>query len=373
MTKEDYYTTLGVGRDASETELKKAYRKLAMQYHPDKNPGDKKAEEKFKSISEAYEILKDKERREMYDRFGHSAFEGSGAPGGGFDFSATGFSDIFDDLFGEFGVGGRRRQQETKRRGADLRYNLEISLEDAYKGKQQTLKIATASVCTTCNGTGSADKADPETCPTCGGEGKVRAQQGFFTVERTCHTCHGLGTVIKNPCRTCRGEGRVKKEKSLAVNIPAGVEEGTRIRLSSEGEAGLRGGQAGDLYIFVSIKQHPLFKRQGDDLHCTVPIPMTTAALGGEIEVPTLEGKRARLTIPSGTQAHDKFRLRGKGMSIMRSGAFGDMYVHAMVETPVKLNKKQKELLEEFAELTDKTSSPKTEKFFSKVKELWGK
>jgi molecular chaperone DnaJ len=378
MSQEDYYKTLGVDRSADAGEIKKAYRKLAMQYHPDRNPDNAEAEQKFKEVSLAYEILKDAEKRKAYDRFGHEAFEG-GAGGfdpssgfaGGFDFSGSGFSDIFEDLFGEMGGGGRKRQATMNRRGADLRYNLEISLDEAFNGEQQNIRILTAAKCDTCEGTGSEDKAAPVVCDSCAGSGRVRMQQGFFTIERTCATCQGTGYKIENGCNKCEGSGRSKTYRNLAVNVPAGVEEGTRIRLSGEGEAGIRGGEPGDLYIFVSIKPHKFFKRDGADINCTMPVKMTTAALGGMVEVPTLEGKRARITVPAGTQTHDKFRLKGKGMPIMRSTSTGDMYVHVLVETPVKLDKKQKELLEQFDEMSDKRSSPKSEGFFDKIKELW--
>ncbi|NDF12604.1 MAG: molecular chaperone DnaJ [Proteobacteria bacterium] len=376
----DYYELLGVKRDASPDELKKAYRSLAMKYHPDKNPDNKEAEKKFKEINQAYEVLKDKDKRAAYDRFGHSAFEqgGPGAAGfggGGFDFSGSNFGDIFEDLFSDLGFGGGarggQRRQQANRRGSDLRYNLEINLEDAYNGKQQDISVTTSAKCDMCEGTGSADKSEPVTCSTCNGAGKIRMQQGFFAIERPCNACGGTGQMIKNPCKTCSGQGRVKKQKNLVVNIPSGVEEGTRIRLTGEGEAGLRGGQAGDLYIFLSIKPHNIFKREGKDIHCTVPIKMTAAALGGSIDVPVLDGSKARINIPAGTQTNDTFRLKGKGMTVMRSSSMGDMYVHVSVETPVKLNAKQKELMKAFDEASGSDSSPKSESFFSKVKELW--
>lgn len=373
MSKQDYYTLLNVSRDADKEELKKAYRKLAMQYHPDRNPDDKEAEKKFKEISEAYEVLKDDQKRAAYDRYGHAAFDGGmggrGSQGGGFDFHGS-FSDIFSDLFGDFmGAGGASGTARSK--GSDLRYNLEISLEDAFKGKQETIRFHTQVECSHCHGSGSADGAAPVTCHTCRGIGKIRAQQGFFTIEKTCPTCHGLGKTITDPCRKCHGEGRTRKEKTLAVNIPAGVEEGTRIRLSGEGEMGFRGGNAGDLYIFITIKQHEIFKRDGADIHCSVPIKMTTATLGGAIEVPCIDGTRAKVSIPAGTQTGDQFRLRNKGMSIMRSKSQGSMYIHAMVETPRNLSKRQKELLEEFEKTADKESSPESEGFFNKVKDFW--
>ena len=375
----DYYETLGVPKTASADDLKKAYRKLAMQHHPDRNPGDKKAEEKFKDISHAYDVLSDEQKRAAYDRYGHAAFtQGGGAGGGfnpgaggaGFDFS-SGFADIFEDLFGMGGGQGRKQQgPQTAARGSDLRYNLSISLEEAFKGKSETIKVTTSVACEACHGSGGEKGTKPVTCPTCSGEGRIRASQGFFTVERTCHTCQGLGKIIKDPCRVCAGSGRVRKEKTLAVNIPQGVEEGTRIRLSDEGEVGMRGGPAGDLYIFLSIKPHPIFKREGADIYCDIPIKMTTATLGGAIEVPTIDGGRVKVTIPEGTQTGHQFRLRGKGMSILRSTGRGDMYIQTSVETPVKLNKKQRELIKEF-EKTDVGSSPASERFFSRMKEFW--
>jgi molecular chaperone DnaJ len=374
MAKQDFYELLGVHKGVSAEELKKAYRKLAMQYHPDRNPGDKAAEEKFKAISEAYDVLSDDQKRATYDRYGHQAFEGGGGAGAaGFDFSST-FADIFDDLFGNFaGAGGGRRGAQTgPARGSDLRYDLEIALEDAFKGKQQSIKVTTAIGCETCHGQGAAPGSKPATCSTCGGTGRIRASQGFFTIERTCHTCSGLGKVIKDPCRNCAGTGRVRKEKTLNVNIPAGVEEGTRIRLSGEGEVGARGGGAGDLYIFLSIKKHKLFERDGTDLHCRVPIKMTTAALGGAIEVPTLGGGKVKVTIPEGTQNGHQFRLKGKGMPVLKSGHHGDLYIHTVVETPVKLTKKQKALLEEFDGANGAGHSPEAEGFFSKIKEFLG-
>lgn len=376
----NYYELLGVSKSASEDELKKAYRKLAMQWHPDKNPGDAAAEKKFKEINEAYDVLKDPQKRAAYDRYGHDAFTsggmggagGGGAGAAGFDFSGN-FADIFDDLFGgafnqqrRGGGGGSAPQQ-----GADLRYNLGISLEEAFKGKQETITLTTSVSCEGCSGSGGEKGSQPITCSTCQGRGKIRAQQGFFTIERSCHSCQGTGKVIKDPCKKCAGSGRMRKDKSLKVNIPAGVEEGTRIRLSGEGEVGLRGGPAGDLYIFLGIKPHPFFQREEADLHCRVPVPMVVAALGGDIEVPTIEGGRVKVAIPAGTQYGRQFRLKGKGMSIMRSTQRGDMYVHAAVETPVNLSKKQKDLLKQFSGEKGAHNSPESENFFSRVKEFW--
>ena len=368
MAKRDYYDVLGVGREASAENIKKAYRKQAMQYHPDRNPGDKAAEAKFKEASEAYEILKDDEKKAAYNRYGHAAFDQGGPHAGGADVSSS-FADVFDDLFGDFmGTRGRAR---SRTRGGDLRYNLEISLDEAFNGKRAKVRVPTSVSCDDCKGSGAAGGAQPTTCPTCQGVGKVRAQQGFFTIERACSTCQGAGRVIKDPCKTCRGSGRVQREKTLSVNIPAGVEEGTRIRLSGEGEAGLRGAPPGDLYIFLSISAHRLFQRDGNDIHCRVPITVTAAALGGAIEVPTIDGGRARVTIPSGTQSGHQFRLKSKGMKMMRGSGRGDMYIHTVVETPVNLTKKQKELLREFESTGGDRTNPQSAGFFTKVKELW--
>ena len=370
MAKQDYYEQLSVDRTASSDEIKKAYRSLAMKYHPDRNPGDASAEHNFKELSEAYEVLKDQEKRAAYDQFGHAAFDGAGAgPGGGFGFTASSFADVFDDLFGEF-MGGRR-DGGGGQRGADLRYNLEISLEDAYRGKTASIRAATSVACEACAGSGAAHGSKPVSCPTCQGAGKVRVQQGFFSIERTCSTCRGAGRVIDNPCRPCQGAGRVNKEKQLEVKIPKGVDGGMRIRLSNEGEAGLRGGPPGDLYIFLSVAPHQLFQRDGSNIYCKVPLPMTTAALGGTVEVPTLDGGRARVTIPEGAQTGHQFRLRGKGMPAMRGGGYGDMVVHTTIETPVNLSDEQKEMLKSFAEAGTAETNPESEGFFSKVKELW--
>lgn len=373
MAKRDYYETLGVGRGASADDLKKAYRKLAMQYHPDKNPGDKSAEAKFKEINEAYDVLKDDQKRAAYDQFGHAAFEAGGGAAGahGFDFTST-FADVFDDLFGEF-MGGRRGGGGGPGfgRGGDLRYNLEIGLEDAYHGKSARIRVPTTVSCEACHGTGAEANTKPITCPTCGGRGKIRAQQGFFTIERTCPACAGLGRVIENPCKACGGMGRVRKERTLSVEIPRGVDDGTRIRLAGEGEAGVRGGPPGDLYIFLGVKPHRLYRRDGMHLYCRVPIPMVTASLGGAIEVPILDGSRAKVTIPAGTQSGHQFRLRAKGMPAMNGHGHGDLYIQAVVETPVNLTKRQKELLEEFDKAGSDKTSPESAGFFAKVKEMF--
>jgi molecular chaperone DnaJ len=369
MAKQDFYELLGVQRGASADELKKAYRKLAMQFHPDRNPGDTAAEHKFKDIGEAYEILKDDQKRAAYDRFGHAAFEnnGGGRPGTG-DFG-TGFADIFDEMFGEF-MGGRRGQGQG--RGNDLRFNLEITLEEAFKGKQTSVRVPTLAECESCEGSGAEPGSKPVSCPTCKGNGRVRAQQGFFTIERTCPSCHGAGRVIEKPCKACAGQGRIRKEKNLSVNIPPGVEDGTRIRLAGEGESGLRGAGAGDLYIFLSLAPHRIFQRDGANIHCKVPIPMTTAALGGAIEVPTIDGGRAKVSVPAGTQTGHQFRLKAKGMSVLRSTVRGDMYIQASIETPMSLTKRQQELLKEFEkEGEGAKTNPESEGFFARVKEFF--
>ncbi|WP_119303859.1 molecular chaperone DnaJ [Dongia deserti] len=379
MAKQDYYSTLGVAKDADLDTVKKAYRKLAMQYHPDRNHGDAAAEQKFKEINEAYDVLKDEQKRAAYDRFGHAAFEGNGgfngrAGGAGFDFTATGFADIFDEMFGEF-MGGRRGGQ-SRARGGDLRYNMEITLEEAFAGKQATVRVPGTVPCEACHGTGGEKGTHPINCPTCRGHGRVRATQGFFTIERTCQSCGGLGKVIEKPCPACHGQGRTAKDKTLQVTIPAGVEDGTRIRLAGEGEAGLRGAPSGDLYIFLSVKPHRLFQRDGANVHCRVPLSMATAALGGAIEIPTIDGSRAKVQVPAGTQTGQQFRLKGKGMSVLRTNARGDMYAEIVVETPVNLSKKQKELLQQFESESKKhgsSSSPESDTFFARVKEFFGK
>ncbi|MBA8899738.1 molecular chaperone DnaJ [Phyllobacterium sp. P30BS-XVII] len=370
--KADYYETLGVARGADEKELKSAFRKLAMQYHPDKNPGDEKAEHKFKEIGEAYETLKDPNKRAAYDRFGHAAFENGGMGGGGGGFGgAGGFADIFEDIFGEMMGGGRQRRSGGRERGADLRYNMEITLEEAYAGKTAQIRVPTSITCDECSGSGAKPGTSPVTCNTCGGSGRVRAAQGFFSIERTCPTCHGRGQTIKDPCTKCSGQGRITEERSLSVNIPAGIEDGTRIRLTGEGEAGVRGGPSGDLYIFLSLKPHEFFQRDGSDLYCKVPISMTTAALGGQFEVVTLDGTQTRVKIPEGTQNAKQFRLKGKGMPVLRQPAMGDLYIQIAIETPQNLNKRQRELLEEFERVSSQDNSPQSSGFFARMKEFF--
>lgn len=381
MTKRDFYDVLNVKRDASADELKKAYRAKAKELHPDRNPGDAEAEQNFKELNEAYDVLKDEQSRAAYDQFGHAAFDGGmggrGGPGGpgGFnpDFGSS-MSDIFDDLFGEFmgGRGGRRGGGAGGRmRGQDLRYNMEISLEEAFEGKKAQIRVPTSVACDTCSGSGAAPGSSPVTCTTCSGAGKVRASQGFFTVERTCPTCHGRGQTIDEPCQSCHGAGRVEQERNLSVTIPPGVEDGTRIRLTGEGEAGMRGGPSGDLYIFLSVQPHSLFQRDGADLFCRVPIAMPVAALGGEIDVPTLNGKKVKVKIPEGAQTGRQFRLRGKGMPVVNSREIGDLYIQITVETPVKLTKAQKDLLKQFEEAATHENNPESSGFFAKVKDFW--
>ncbi len=376
MAKRDFYDVLGVSKGADADEIKKAYRKKAKELHPDRNSDNPQAEAQFKEANEAYEVLKDADKKAAYDRFGHAAFEGGmggggGRPGGGFgggDFSSA-FSDVFDDLFGDF-MGQRAGGGRRAARGSDLRYNLRVTLEESFSGLQKTINVPTAVACSSCEGTGAEGGVEPTTCPTCSGMGKVRAQQGFFTVERTCPTCSGLGQIIKNPCKNCGGSGRVEKNRALSVNIPAGVETGTRIRLAGEGEAGMRGGPPGDLYIFVEVVQHELFERDGVNLYCRVPVSMAKAALGGQVEVPTIDGGRGRVQIPAGSQSGRQMRLRGKGMPALRGGGVGDMFIELAVETPVNLTSRQKELLREFEELAD-DNNPESKSFFSSVKSFW--
>ena len=377
MAKRCFYEVLGVARGSSEGDLKSAYRKQAMQFHPDRNPGDKTAEAKFKDVNEAYQVLSDGEKRAAYDRFGHAAFEhggGAGGQGGGFgmgDGFAASMADIFDDLFGDVMGGGRRGRSSGRERGADLRYNMEVTLEEAFRGKSAALKIPTSISCEACSGSGAKAGSKPKTCTTCAGHGRVRAQQGFFSIERTCPTCQGRGEVIDNPCPSCSGAGRMTKERSLSVNIPAGIEDGTRIRLTGEGEAGLRGGPSGDLYIFLSIKPHPFFQREGADLYCRVPISMVQAALGSEIKVRGVDGSEIKVKVEEGAQSGKQFKIKGRGMPVLRSREFGDLYIQANVETPQNLNKRQKELLNEFENESPHKTHPESAGFFAKMKEFF--
>ena len=377
MAEKDFYKTLGIDKSANADEIKKSYRKLAMKYHPDQNKDNPKAEEKLKEINEAYDVLKDEQKRAAYDHYGSAAFDGSmggGAGAGGM--GAGAFSDIFEDMFGDFMGGGSGRRRGGPARGSDVQYTMELSLEEAYKGKEANIKIPVNDSCSECDGSGAAKGTSSKNCDTCDGNGRVRQQQGFFTIERTCPTCHGEGNFIKDPCKKCAGSGRMKKSKTLKVKIPAGVETGRRIRLTGEGEAGVRGGPRGDLYVMLNVKPHKLFQRDGANLYCRVPITVTRAALGGEIEVPTIEGKRASVKVPSGTQTGQQFRLRGKGMSMLQSDSFGDMYIEIFVETPVNLSKKQQDLLRDFDKSMgdDKSASkhsPESSGFFKKIREFW--
>lgn len=378
MSKRDFYEVLGCQRQADEAALKSAYRKLAMQFHPDRNPGNADAEAKFKEVNEAYDTLKDPQKRAAYDRFGHAAFENGGgrngyAGGFGPEFASS-MSDIFEDIFGDFmGGGGQRGRQggASRLRGSDLRYNLEITLEESFLGQTVEIDVPTLVSCTTCEGSGAKPGTGTHTCRQCGGYGKVRAAQGFFTIERTCPVCQGRGEMMDEPCTDCGGQGRRQQNRKLSVDVPKGIEDGTRIRLANEGEAGIRGGPPGDLYIFVSIKPHELFHRDGADLYARVPIAMTTAALGGEFEVPTLDGARAKVKVPSGTQPGQRVRLKGKGMPVLRSKDIGDLYVQLDIETPQNLSKRQRELLEEFARLNTEETNPTSDGFFDKLKRMF--
>jgi len=371
MSKRDYYDVLGVPKGSEKDAIKKAYRTKAKELHPDRNSDNPNAEAQFKEVNEAYEVLKDAEKKAAYDRYGHAAFEsGGGGPGfgGSGDFSSA-FSDVFDDLFGDF-MGGGRGGRKQQSRGSDLRYNLSISLEDAFAGLQKTINVPSSVACGSCNGTGAAGGSSPTTCPTCSGLGKVRATQGFFTVERGCPTCSGAGQIIKNPCSSCGGQGTQKKDRALSVNVPPGVETGTRIRLAGEGETGPRGGISGDLYIFIEVAKHKIFERDGLNLFCRVPVSMAKASLGGEVEVPTIDGGRSRVRIPAGSQSGRQMRLKGKGMPAIKTVQKGDMFIEMAVETPVNLTARQKELLQEFEELSE-DNNPETNSFFSSVKTFW--
>ncbi|MDA9682503.1 molecular chaperone DnaJ [Candidatus Pelagibacter sp.] len=372
MAKRDYYEVLGVNKSASADQIKSAYRKLAVKYHPDKNKGDKGAEEKFKEASEAYHVLSNSERKQNYDNFGHAAFENGGGGRGGFgnfDFSNH-FSDIFEDFFGE-GFGGGRRSRRSNNRGSDLRYDLSISLEEAFSGKKQDIKFSTSEKCDTCSGSGSKPGHQAGACSMCGGHGQVRSSQGFFTVQQTCPQCAGAGEEITHPCSSCNGQGKKQASKRLSVTIPKGVDDGTRIRLSGKGEAGSRGGSSGDLYLFINVHSHDLFKRSDENLFFECPVSIADAALGTSIEIPTIDGGKAKLKIPAGTQGGKQFRLRGKGMPYMRGNDFGDLYVQVNTEVPISLNKEQRELLEKFREIENEKSNPSIKKFFQKAKSFW--
>ncbi len=373
MAKRDYYEVLGVEKSASSDQIKAAYRKQAVKYHPDKNKGDKGAEEKFKEASEAYHVLSNSERKQNYDNFGHAAFENGGGGRGGFgnfDFSGS-FSDIFEDFFGEGFGGGGRRSRRSNNRGSDLRYDLSISLEEAYTGKKQDIKFSTSERCDTCSGSGSKPGHNASSCSMCGGHGQVRSSQGFFTVQQTCPQCAGSGEEITHPCSSCSGQGKKQASKRLSVTIPKGVDDGTRIRLSGKGEAGSRGASNGDLYLFINVESHELFKRSEVNLFFEFPISFTDAALGTTIEIPTIDGGKAKIKIPDGTQSGKQFRLKGKGMPFMRRGDYGDLYVQVNTEVPVSLNKEQKELLEKFRKIENERSNPSIKKFFQKAKNFW--
>ena len=373
MAKRDYYEVLGINKSATADQIKSAYRKLAVKYHPDKNPNDKGAEDKFKEASEAYHVLSNSERKQNYDNFGHAAFENGGRGQGGFsnfDFSEH-FSDIFEDFFGEGFGGGRRRGRKANYRGSDLRYDLSITLEDAYKGKKQDIKFSTSEKCNTCSGSGSKPGHDAGSCSMCGGRGQVRSSQGFFTVQQTCPQCGGVGEEITHPCTSCGGQGKKRASKRLTVTIPKGVEDGTRIRLSGKGEAGSRGAGSGDLYLFINVHSHELFKRSDENLFFEFPVSIADAALGTSIEIPTIDGSKAKIKIPAGTQSGKQFRLREKGMPHMRGGGYGDLYVQVNTEVPVNLNSEQKELLEKFREIENDKSKPSIKKFFQKAKSFW--
>lgn len=380
MTERDYYEILGVNKGASSDEIKKSFRKLAMQYHPDRNPGDSGAEAKFKEINEAYEILKDDQKRAAYDRFGHQAFSGGsggGNPfGGGFNFDfgggAGGFADIFSEVFSEFMGGGRGRRQSYAQRGQDVRYNLSITLEEAFGGIEKEITIPSTETCEKCHGHGTKDGSEAPICPHCGGSGKVRMQQGFFVVEQSCPHCKGAGRLVKETCSECKGKGFINKQKTIKVKIPAGIEDDTRMRVAGGGEAGIRGGENGDLYVFITVKQHKLYERDGANLYTRIPISMCCAALGGKVDIPSIDGSKIELKIDAGSQSDQVVKIKGQGMTFVRSDRRGDLFVKLRVETPVNLSARQKELLEEFRSISkDENCQPEAKSFFDKIKDLF--
>ena len=374
MAKRDYYEVLGVNKSANKDEIKKSYRKLALKYHPDKNKGDKCAEEKFKEASEAYHVLSDDKRKANYDQFGHAAFQGAGGQGGfgNFDFSSS-FSDIFEDVFGDFGFGssGRSRRGRSNNRGNDLRYDISIDLDDAFTGTEKKINYTTYKKCKTCSGAGSKPGSKPSACGYCGGQGRVRSSQGFFTIQQTCPECGGEGEKITNPCNNCSGAGKTQSNESVSVKIPKGVDDGTRIRIAGKGEAGSKGGSSGDLYLFVSVEPHNIFKRSEENLYYELPISFTDAALGATVEVPSIDGGKTKIKIPSGTQSGKQLRLKGKGMPVLKRNIFGDLYIRIVTEIPTSLTKRQKELLAEFKTLEDTKSNPLIKSFFDKAKKFW--
>lgn len=373
MAKRDYYDVLGVTKSSSKDEIKKAYRKLALKYHPDKTKGDKNSEEKFKEASEAYHILSDDKRKSNYDQFGHAAFEGAGGGGQGFGgFDSSSFSDIFEDFFGDFGSGGGSSRGRTNNRGNDLRYDVNISLEEAYSGIEKNVKYTTYKKCVGCSGSGAAKGSRPISCDYCGGKGKIRTNQGFFTIQQTCHKCSGHGETIGKLCNDCSGNGKVQSNENVTVKIPKGVDDGTRIRVSGKGEAGAKGGSSGDLYLFISISNHNIFKRSEENIYYELPITFSDASLGTTVEVPSIDGGKSKIKVPSGTQHGKQFRLKGKGMPILRRGTFGDLYIRIITEVPISLSKRQKEILEEFKKLEEAKPNPVIKSFFDKAKKFWG-
>ena len=375
MAKADYYNTLGISKNASQEEIKSAYRKLAMKYHPDKNPGDASSEAKFKEASEAYQVLSNSQKKSNYDQFGHAAFENGGGGGGGFSdfggFDSGSFSSIFDDFFGDFTGGGRRRSSSRSKRGSDLKINIEVTLEEAYQGKKQTFEVPTSEKCVECSGSGAATGSKASTCRTCDGHGQVRAQQGFFTLQQTCPDCGGEGKTISKPCKICRGTGTNRVNKTLSIQIPKGVDDGTQMRLAGKGEAGPRGGTQGDLYVYLSLKKHPIFKREEENLYFELPVSIVDAALGTTIEIPTIDGSKSNVKIPPGTQTGKQLRLKDKGMPLLRGSGFGDLYLQIKVEVPVNLSREQKILLEKYKELEDSKNNPENESFLKKAKNFW--